>query len=102
MKRKYDAFLEKADGTKRFIEPENGTDFSLKELQGYVGGYIEIISLGRGERMVVNEEGKLLGLPYNDGATFWCRVAGLGHTIVGDAVICHHSQLVTQKHSSRR
>lgn len=50
----------KTDGTTIEVEPKNGTDFSLEELQAVVGGLIEIISLGSDDIMVVNEEGKFL------------------------------------------
>lgn len=33
------ATLIKADGTQTEIQPQNGTDFSLEELQKYVDGY---------------------------------------------------------------
>ncbi len=39
----------------------------LKELQQTVGGYIETISLLSNMVLIVNEEGKLMGLPYNFG-----------------------------------
>lgn len=35
------------------VQPKNGTDYSLEELQGFVGGYIEIITLGNIGLMVV-------------------------------------------------
>lgn len=50
-------------------KPENGSDFTLEELQGYVGGYIELVYLRDGRIMVVNEEGKIEGLPPNQIAT---------------------------------
>jgi hypothetical protein len=57
--------LLKADTTVEAIRPDNGTDFSYKELQGYVGGYIEIPFLshkfnGNGIDVIINEEGKLI------------------------------------------
>ncbi len=42
---------------------------SLAELQGAVGGYIEVLSLNERTAMVINEEGKIYGLPANDVAT---------------------------------
>ena len=39
------------------IEPANGHDFTLEELQQYVGGLIEIVEMPTpGQIMVVNEE----------------------------------------------
>lgn len=40
------------------IEPKNGEDFKLKELQEVVNGYIEIVHLDPDTFMVVNEDGK--------------------------------------------
>ena len=57
------------DGTHNEVIPANGEYFTLEEMQGYVGGYIEF-ALVRGDNdtlgMVVNEEGMLLGLPLNE------------------------------------
>lgn len=53
----------------REITPANGTNFTLEEMQGIVGGYIQIINIGNGNVMVINEEGKLLNLPKNAHAT---------------------------------
>lgn len=72
------------------IKPANGTDYSLDELQTYVGGYIETIALAGGLVLVVNENGKLLNLPKNDIATTMARVIGriAQHDyIVGDVVL---------------
>lgn len=40
------------------VQPANGKDYSLQELQAYVGGYIEMVHLSDKQLMVVNEEGK--------------------------------------------
>lgn len=50
-------------------QPANGTNFRLKELQAIVGGLIEIVHTRDGRIMVINEEGKLEGLPRNEQAT---------------------------------
>ena len=39
------AILIEATGRVQGVFPANGTDFSLEELQGFVGGYIEIIDV---------------------------------------------------------
>ena len=54
------ATLIKADGTKETIQPQNGTDFSLEELQKYVDGYIQEVCLHNQEDeiLVLNEDGK--------------------------------------------
>ena len=61
------AKLFKPDGTMTPVEPQNGKDFQLEELNRFVGGYIEIIRPLDipGHIMVINEEGKLKGLPFN-------------------------------------
>lgn len=77
------------------IEPKNGTDFSLEELQGVVGGYIEIVRLGGNQLMVVNEEGKLNRLPFNSLATNALRLVypQSDDIIVGDVLICKLSEI---------
>lgn len=37
----------------------------LKAFQCYIGGYIETVQLGKGLILIVNEEGKLLGMEPN-------------------------------------
>ena len=78
----------KTNGEVLEVEPKNGTDFSLEEMQAIVGGYIEIVSLGD-DLMVVNEEGKLIGLPINDVATAMIT----NDIIVGDVLICKNNQI---------
>ena len=82
-----------ANGLTKDIEPKNGSDFQLEELQEIVGGYIEVIYLnGNGGRlMVCNEEGKLNGLPYNEKAT-WLYGHGNDH-VVGDVLVCDNNQI---------
>lgn len=63
----------KSDGTIDVVQPKNGKTFKLDELQGFVGGYIEIIHPAlpgyEGQMLVINEEGKIHGLPLNQRAT---------------------------------
>jgi hypothetical protein len=61
----------KTDGQIVPVEPKNGKDFKLEELQRIVGGYIQLFYLANesGEVMVMNEEGKIEGLPLNEKAT---------------------------------
>ena len=43
---------------------------TLEDLQKLVGGYIQLIELHSSKRqMIINEEGKLMGLPFNETAT---------------------------------
>lgn len=80
----------KANGKMKDVEPKNGIDFRLDELQDYVGGHIEIIYLRDGRMMVVNEEGKLRALPINRDATF--LYGGLD-LITGDVLVCDRNQI---------
>ena len=84
------ATLIKSNGVQQEVSPKNGTDFSLEELQGFVGGYIEIIYLDDTKIMVVNEEGKLNGLPYNERAT---AMVYFLDAIVGDVLVCESKEV---------
>jgi len=41
----------------------------LKQAQEFVGGMVQGIEFPNGDYMIMNEEGKLLGLPVNEDAT---------------------------------
>lgn len=65
--------------THETVEVEN----TLEALQAEVGGYIETVRLRVDNAvMIVNEEGLLLGLPYNAAAS-----ALAGQPIVGTALV---------------
>lgn len=84
------AAIRTPDGEFIYKEPKNGTDFSLEELQEFVGGCIEIVSLVDDLIMVINEEGKLLDLPFNKAATeiLWSSTGSTSDYIVGNVLIC--------------
>lgn len=85
------AKLIKTSGEVINVTPKNeGKPFTLEELKEYVGGWIECIYLNKHQVMVINEEGKLLNLPYNTIATEAYRLAfqPTNDFIVGDALIC--------------
>lgn len=63
------ATLIKTDGTVKKVVPKNGKSFSLKEMQGFVGRIIDMVPLPSGKEFVLNDEGKLDGLPKNERAT---------------------------------
>lgn len=77
------AYLIKVGETPIEVEPKNGTDFGLEELQGYVDGYIEIVRVSRTHIAVVDEEGILKQKEYNVGASFIAEIQ-----LFGDVVIC--------------
>jgi hypothetical protein len=62
------ANLYKPDGTIEVIHPANGKHWTTKELQELVGGYVEVLPSIK-PKIVVNEEGLLKALPYNENAT---------------------------------
>ena len=81
----------KADGNVVEVSQKNaGKCFTLEELKCFVGGWIECISISPKQVMVINEEGKLLNLPYNAVATEAFRMAfqPTDDFIVGDALLC--------------
>lgn len=73
------------------VLPADKKDFSLAELQQFVGGNIEKISLlpGNGHNiMYVNEDGKRLCLHPNQRASALARICAYnGETILGTAIV---------------
>jgi len=61
----------------------------LAQLQDMVGGYIEVINLGK-QQMVVNEDGLSLNLPPNKAASMLAECL-----IVGPAVLLDGKHVVT-------
>lgn len=83
------AQLIKTNGETATVAPKNGHVFELEELQGFVDGYIENVFLPDGRIMVINENGKDMGLPINKNATDIADAVILPwDVIVGDAVVC--------------
>ena len=74
--RKFKCILKRADEP---IGHMTWVSDTLRNLQIYVGGYIETV--GVGEVIVIcDEEGRLKGKPYN------CTVRGI--SFVGDIIVC--------------
>lgn len=76
------ATLIKTDGSKLEIQPQNGLDFQLDELQKFVDGYIEIINLHNGDILVINDNGKDV-LDSNETAT---EIAHKHNAILGNVL----------------
>lgn len=76
------------------IKPANGTNFTLEEMQGLVGGYIEPIRLSAVETMYVDEDGRSKKLDNNYAATERLRQAYGDNTVVvlGNAVVCYNRE----------
>jgi len=68
---------------------------TLKEAQAYVGGYVEGIHFPNGDYLIVNEEGKSMGLPLNEQASkLWKDtfdndnyITGRNDFVVGNAIL---------------
>ena len=68
---------------------------NLKAAQAFVGGMVEGIPFPNGDYLIVNEEGKLIGLPLNPEATALWRatfdndnfVTGRKDFVVGPAIL---------------
>lgn len=82
----------KTDGLQKKVDPANGTDFSIDELNEFVDGYIEILHIGD-KLLVCNEEGKLQNLQYNATATCIINAAGIKDYIVGNALFCDKDKI---------
>ena len=76
---------------------------NLKEAQEFVGGYVEGITFPNGDYLIINEEGKLMGLPLNEEATkLWKAtfdndnyVTGRKDFVVGPAILIKKDALNT-------
>lgn len=90
-----EAEIFKTDGTRIEILPKDSKYFSLEELQEIVGGYIEIIPCNNKEySCVMNEEGKLHELDFNEEATNSVNYyIDTEDFIVGDVLITHNKYL---------
>jgi len=80
------ATIIRADGTRA-----ETSAVSLKDLQTVVGGYIEIVSIGGGGYIVLDEEGKLKNKPLNVIATELYN--NQNDVIVGDVVVCSQAEI---------
>lgn len=84
----------KADGQREECAPANGVEFTVEELHALVGGWIEVLRLGRtGRWLIVNEEGRLRNLPVNNVASMVYAAVGGRDVIVGDAVIAEPHEI---------
>ena len=75
----------------------------LKAAQDFVGGYVEGIPFPNGDYLIINEEGKLIGLPLNEEATkLWKDtfdnhnyITGRNDFVVGNAILIKKAALKT-------
>ena len=99
------AILYKTDSTIENVYPREGKIFSYEELQDFVregsDDMIEIVPMPSGRYIVVNEEGKLIGLKTNLRATdVWKAEYPIykyphnnDELIVGNALVCEASEI---------
>jgi len=89
MSKNNQAFLYKSSGEIVPVLPKNGVSFTLKELKGFVDGFIQVIFLSDGRLMILNEEGKLYDkYKYNPTATNLAKdILFGGDSIVGDVLV---------------
>ena len=74
---------------------------TLKAAQEFVGGYVEGIAMPNGDYLIINEEGKLIGLPINEQATkLWKEtfdndnyITGRDDFVVGNAILIKKAAL---------
>ena len=83
------AMVIKTDGTLESIDLGSNSEDEYKVLSGAVGGFIQMVPLDdSGLMLFCHEEGKLIRLPYNEGATkVWEQFWGQTDVMVGDCVI---------------
>ena len=78
------------DGTSAEMKPANGSRFTLEEVWAVVGRYhIELVRLQYGAPgfLLVNDEGRLTGLPHNPGASTLA-----GQPILGPAILTNEEE----------
>ena len=74
---------------------------SLEQAQAFVGGYVEGVPFPNGDYLIVNEEGKLMGLPLNEQASkLWKDtfdndnyMTGRDDFVVGNAILIKKNAL---------
>ncbi len=74
-----------------------------KEVSKFVGGMVECITFPNGDLLLINEEGKLIGLPLNPEATALWRatfdndnyITGRDDFVVGPAILIKKDALNT-------
>jgi hypothetical protein len=80
------ATLLRADGSTEILQPSNGVNWGLDELNGLVGGWHQIARTTDGKWLILDDEGKLKRKPLNIAATR-LYVHGRSDVIAGDAVL---------------
>lgn len=92
-----------ANGYRMPAFPEDGNSFTLPELKHIVGGYIEIQKLPKtGGKIVMNEDGKNIGLKFNaEASKLWRKNYPVGEfpnnndgLLVGDILVVYDGRML--------
>ena len=91
------------DANEFVIIDDKKNEPTLKAAQDFVGGYVEGITFPNGDYLIINEEGKLMGLPLNEKASkLWKEtfdndnyVTGRDDFVVGPAILIKKQALNT-------
>ena len=83
------------DASEFKIVSDSKDEPTLESAQEFVGGYVEGITFPNGDYLIINEEGKLKGLPLNPEATALWRatfdndnyITGRKDFVVGPAIL---------------
>ena len=92
------ALLIKTNGEIKEVKPSNKKDFCLEELQFFVGGYIEQVSIDENNIFICNEEGILHNLSFNELATEKIKkmignAPNISVQFFGDVLICNNKEI---------
>ncbi len=85
------------DGTNVTVEPEDGVEFKLEQLQTMIGGNIEVLTIEESDGwhdtiLVFDEDGKLKELPLNEQASKLAIDVLVEDVIVGPALLCRSNK----------
>lgn len=83
-------------GGSKKLEPKTPPYFSLEELRDIVEGDIQAVPLRDGRWLIINDSGKIKGLPANQPATEVMHAASdiaKDDIIVGNALLCLPGEL---------
>ena len=72
------AQLVSTNGDVKSVKPKNNKTFSLKELQSYVDGYIQILKTRDERIMIINEDNEIASSLY---------IYGMQDPVVGDVLV---------------
>lgn len=88
------ALLITCDGREEQVAPINGNDYQLRELQGFVNGYIEVLRLDNNTLIVVNEEGAVNGMDLNVNAMRLINARyNINFCLFGNVLICNDNEI---------